>query len=332
MTKTELNEALQFLQNPQGDLQIILYALLDGENDPKKLDIKADDLPPIHELFVSYIKQSIIDKDEYSVLPLSTADERKNCFYAYDLELPNEFELLSSVIGNDEINNFNFGDNQLSQVKSLIVVLADEDTEISLFKKLSPVEVIGRGGLIFGKARASERLERFDDQLLRMSPRFQVIRVNEEIIITDLAAIERSFGFHDVIEREAIAGLDTIREIALVSNLETLEELVSDISFARKLTRIARSSPVIQHQIPNSNIIAFSKLHPATRNRMRYNADETQFTLDTRVSKDLFMKILNDDLLTSELTKLYYDSLAKDGISVEEETENTEAIEETASA
>jgi hypothetical protein len=35
---------------------------------------------------------------------------------------------------------------------------------------------------------------------------------------------------------------------------------------------------------------------------------------------------LNDDLLTSELTKLYYDSLAKDGIEIEEEAniENNE--------
>ena len=52
---------------------------------------------------------------------------------------------------------------------------------------------------------------------------------------------------------------------------------------------------------------------------MRYNEDETQFNLDTRVSKDLLIKILNDDLLTSELTKLYYDSLAKNEIEVEEE-------------
>ena len=52
---------------------------------------------------------------------------------------------------------------------------------------------------------------------------------------------------------------------------------------------------------------------------MRYNENQTQFLLDTKVSKDLLIKILNDDLLTSELTKLYYDSLAKDGIKVEEE-------------
>jgi len=331
MNKTELDDSLQFLIEPNGDLQIILYAILEGEEEPRKLDVNADDLPHISSIFVEYIQSTILGKSDYSVLPISTADERKNCFYTYDLELPTEFVLLSSVIGNDNISNFHFRNDQLSQIEALIVVLADTENELSLYKKLSPVEVIGRGGLILGKAFASERFERFEDQLLRISPKFQILRVNEEIVIIDLNAIERVFGFHDVIEREAIKGLNAIREMSIISNIDTLEELISDVSFARKLTRVARSSPVIQQKIPNSNIIAFSKKHPATKRKMRYNENESQFSLDTRVSKDLFMKILNDDLLTSELTKLYYDSLAKDGIQEEEsETENPEVVAETA--
>ena len=40
--------------------------------------------------------------------------------------------------------------------------------------------------------------------------------------------------------------------------------------------------------------------------------------LDTKTSKQLFIKLLNDDFLTSELTRLYYDSLAKDFIEMED--------------
>lgn len=58
------------------------------------------------------------------------------------------------------------------------------------------------------------------------------------------------------------------------------------------------------------------------RNKIRYTPDGTQFALDTKVSKDLFVKLLNDDFLTSELTQLYYDSLAKDNI--ESEAANTD--------
>jgi len=112
--------------------------------------------------------------------------------------------------------------------------------------------------------------------------------------------------------------------MGLVENIASLQELVTDVSFARKLTKVARNSPVIKQNIPNASIIQFSKVHPFTKSRMRYSDDGTQFTLDTKVSKSLLIKILNDDLLTSELTKLYYDSLAKDGIEVEETREVVE--------
>lgn len=324
MNKQELNNALAFINAPQGELQIMFYANLEGVAEPRKLDIKGDDLPELKQLFIASIHSSVIAKDDYSVLPLSTADERGKCFYQYDLELPAELQLLEETIGNDNLQNFNFAANQLSGINSLIIVLADDDNEIALFKRLSPVEVVGRGGYMLWKS--NQRLERFDDQLLRISPKFQVLRVGEEIIIVDLTTIEKSFGFHDVITREATASLDVIRNLQLINNIESLEELVNDVSFARKLTKVARNSPVIKHNIPNANIIAFSQTHPLTKKKMRYNEDGTQFNLDTRVSKDLLIKILNDDLLTSELTKLYYDSLAKDGIEVEEEpvVENNE--------
>lgn len=205
----------------------------------------------------------------------------------------------------------------MPEITALIIVLADDDNEIALFKKISPVELIGRGGFMLWKS--NQRFEKFEDQLLRINSKFQVLRVNGEIIILDLPAIERTFGFHDVIRNEASMSLNAIRNLQLVSNIESLEELIGDVRFARKLTKVAKSSPVIKNQIPNASIIEFSKSHPLTKKRMKYNEDGTQFTLDTRVSKDLLIKILNDDLLTSELTKLYYDSLAKDSIEIEPE-------------
>lgn len=319
MNKLELNNALSFVNAPQGELQIIFYANIEGVEQPQKLDITEDDLPTLKQMFIEAIQTFIIAKDDYVVLQLSDADERGKCFYQYDLEIPLELQMLENVVGNDNLQTFNFNNAQLSNINSLLIVLADDNNEVTLYKKLSPVEVIGRGGHIFKKS--NQRLEKFDDQLLRITPKFQVIRVSGELIIIDLNSIERSFGFHDVITREATVSLNAISEMQLISNIESLQELVNNVSFARKLTKVARNSPVIRLNIPNANIIAFAKSHPLTKSKMRFNEDETQFTLDTRVSKDLIIKILNDDLLTSELTKLYYDSLAKDGIETEEEAQ-----------
>src|SRR5690554_848260 len=148
MTKQELNENLDFLDNPNGGLQIILYAVFKNDVTPKKIDIASNDLPQILSIFKSGIRTYINEKDDHVILPLSTADERNKCFYTYDLELPEELLGMENVIGNDNIDNFNFQTDDIANLDALIIVIADNEQEISLFKKLSPVEVIGRGGYI----------------------------------------------------------------------------------------------------------------------------------------------------------------------------------------
>lgn len=315
MNKIELNQHLNFVLQPNGELQIILYGCFAGGK-VKKMDVKGDDLPAIVQLFIDSIKERILDKDDYSVIPLSTADERSKCFYEYDLDVPEELEALETIISNNQLDVFDFNDDALSDIQALIIVIADNNHVISLYKKLSSVEVIGRGSYLFWKA--NHRIERFNNQLLRVSGNFQLVRVENRIIILDLDLIEKCFGFHDVIKREAAIGLNAIEEMGIVSNINVLVELINNVSFARKLTKIARNSPVIQNNIPNVNIINFSRIHPAVKGKIRYTADGNQISLDTKVSKNLFIKLLNDDFLTSELTRLYYDSLAKDNIEVQE--------------
>ena len=314
MNKNELDQSLSFLRKPNGELQIILYAY-NEEQGVKKLDIKAEDLPALRDLFVSSIVDTIINQNDFTIVPLSSADERRNCFYEYDLDLPSELSFLHRDLSDAEY--FGFDKNIFERITSLVILLADNKSEVYLYKKLSPIEVIGRGGYLLWKSNT--RLERFERQLLRISPSFQVMSIKGTVVIINLETIERSFGFHDVIKREAKRGLKTIEDMHIVSNLRSLEESIDNISFARKLTKIAKSSPVIKMSIPNEKIITFSKSHPAVKGKMKYTSDGSQFVLDTKASKELFVKLLNDDFLTSELTKQCYESLAKDSIGEEKE-------------
>lgn len=73
MNKKELDKSLDFVSRPSNELEIVLYACL-HENKVKKLDIKNRDLPPIIDLFVKSIKKLIIEKKDFSVMPLSTVN------------------------------------------------------------------------------------------------------------------------------------------------------------------------------------------------------------------------------------------------------------------
>jgi hypothetical protein len=147
MNKAQLDQALQVFIDSRDDVEIIIYGITQDDDSPKRLDIEANDLPPIKNLFLDSVLKSIVNKEDHSVLDLSNADERGNCFYRYDLEIPDELNYLESVIGDDRIPTLNFRDRRLSDIKAMIVIMAHGELELSLYKNVSPVEVIGRGGI-----------------------------------------------------------------------------------------------------------------------------------------------------------------------------------------
>lgn len=112
---------------------------------------------------------------------------------------------------------------------------------------------------------------------------------------------------------------DNVEEIGLVENIEILYELLDEVKYARRFTKIAKSSPVLKAGIDNLRIIHFCKTFPKLAGRIRFNDQQDKIVLDTKVSKDLFIKLLMDDYLTSELTNFHYESVAKDIAEVESE-------------
>ena len=66
------------------------------------------------------------------------------------MDLPEELQVLEGVIGNDDLEIFNFDIDTFSDIEALVIVLADDNNEISIYKKLSPIEILGVVGICCG--------------------------------------------------------------------------------------------------------------------------------------------------------------------------------------
>jgi hypothetical protein len=319
MTEDELKTELQALYDNADHLGITMYAILkgDGHPEPMKLDIDADSLPSLKELFLNSLRDNITNKDELSVLNLSSSDERTNAIYIYDLDVPEELATMDVVTQSDNIPLFDFSDSQLSRVKALLVEIGNNDSQVVLYKSMAPVNIFGRTSYFLGKH--NHRLKRIEEDFMRISSGFQLLKIAGNLLVVDLASIEKSFGFHDVIKREAEAGITAIEELALLEDASLLSEMIEEVKYARKLTKVAKASPVIKASIDNNKIISFCRSFPELKGRIRFNEASDRIRLDTKVSKDLFIKLLMDDFLTSELTNYHYTSLAKDEADESEE-------------
>ena len=108
---------------------------------------------------------------------------------------------------------------------------------------------------------------------------------------------------------------DAIEQLDLLDNIEVLRETLEEPSFARKLSKVKRASPIFRLGITKEAIVEFTKKTPELAGKFKYNEDGTRIQLGTKQSKIAFIKLLNDAFLKSELTKQYYDASAKDNIT-----------------
>lgn len=320
MNASILKEAVRYFLDSE-DIGIVTYALIkEGEGlVVKKLDIESLSQNELLEFYKNSLNDIIIANDNLSVIKLSSADERLNAIYEYDLEIPHKLKSIDDLVLNHEIPPFNFRNDNFSNIKSLLIEIGNDEKRILLYKSIAPINIFGRKGFFLHKS--NERLEQIKDDFFRLSSNFQFFKLEGKIFIVEIDYLEKSFGIHDIIKAEAIKGVDVIKDLNIINNPAVLDELIEDISFARKLIKVAKSSPIISLGIPNNNIIAFAKKHPALKEKFNYSIDDSKFNLDTQVSKNLFIKLLNDDYLNSALTKLYYDSIAKDKVHIPEEVE-----------
>lgn len=321
MNADELKAALQAYYD-DANIGVSVYAVLKGQENaaPAKLDIEAEALNGLKELFIEALRTEISRKDELSVLNLSSSDERLDAIYVYDLEVPAELSALEAVISQDNLPLLNLSDQSLASIKALLIEIGNNVRQMVLYKTMAPVNIFGRASFFLKKSQS--RLERLNDEFLRVSAGVQMLRINGTLLVVDLEALERSFGFHDVIKREAAASVSAIEKASIVVNPDVLRELLDDVKYARRLTKVARASPVLQAGVSNAEIVQFCQTFPKLAGKIRFNEAQDKIILDTKVSKDLFIKLLMDDFLTSELTKFHYASVAKDSIDQMSEEKN----------
>lgn len=320
MNEQQLRDELQVFYDNFDEIGVSIYAIMkNSDNAPVKIDIENTALEGLKSLFIDSIKRTVTDREELRVLNLSTSDERLDAIYLYDVDIPEELSSINAIVASDNLPLMNMSDTNISDIKALLIEIGNNIGQIILYKTLAPVNVYGRSSFFLKKSQT--RLEQISDEFLRITPNFQLMRLQDSLFVLDLKAIEKSFGFDEVIKREAALGISAIEATMLVENSDVLRELLDDIRYARRFTKVAKASPVLKARIPNIDIINFCKTFTKLAGKIRFNQAEDKILLDTKVSKDLFIKVLMDDFLTSELTKFHYESVAKD--SLDENIENT---------
>lgn len=320
MSKEELIEKLGYYLNSENGIGAALYFVLkDGEeNTIKFANVEDDAKQELKERFLSYISDKFINNEDLHYQNISDANDRKNAVYKYDFEeIPGNLNILNEILANEEQPVFNFKHDNFSTLQGYLITIGNEANKIALYKKHHPVNLLTRDRFLL--IPRNERLVKIENDAIAIDRSFDFMMIDDSLIVLKLGILERFFGFEDVVRSKAQNTIEQIAVNELLEDIEQLTGIVQNMTNARKLMRI-KNSPVLN--VPVVNVINFIRNHPELTGKIGFNADETKINLTTQSSKKLFLKLLNDDYLFSELTELQYETHAKDKLRNEIPNEN----------
>jgi hypothetical protein len=291
-------------------LNVYFLLKVDGEQILKRANIIED---VKKDLIESYKKtlSAISNNEDLTLIKLSDADDRTNAFYSYDLESKPEVFNFFDFINNPEHqpDYFSFEKDSLSNLEGYFIYLGDHENNILLYRKQMTVNLFKQGKIYLVKGHDTQ-FDAINKEFLRIDTKVDIIKIDDTVYINNISILERHYEFNDIIVSEANASLTSINGLGILENIEVLQERVSDLRFARKLSKISTASPVFI--LAGAIIINFVRGHQTLGNEFKYSADHSKILLDTQKSQNFFLRLMNDDFLHSQLTDFNYVTPAKD--------------------
>lgn len=213
-----------------------------------------------------------------------------NIFNAPDLELNTEYQ---------------FKKQELSSIWGIVVTIGNSEKSISLFKKNYNVNVIKKTSTyqLFFESGA---LKIFNDDLLKLSHKFDVAIIKNELIIINKAEFEKHFEYVAAMESEANKKIDTIISSKLVDDSTKIYDLIKNKRTLKKILNIDENNPIFKTE--PKKLASFAKKYKLD---IELTEDKSKISIPNKKSAEVFVKLLNDDYLISELTKSLYDSRGK---------------------
>jgi len=319
MTLQEIQTRLIYLTTSNDAIGLTLYVVYNnkkGEEQVRLADIDSQSGIELKNQFLDYLSTTFLANDELALINISEGDNRKNVAYIYDLiEKPYGLDSLNVISQNDNQVQFSFSKDDFDNIKSFVIAIGNENSKILLFKKHHHLSVL-KGITTFGIKVNDHRFVRVREDIIKLSPNIDFIKIDDELVILNLKTLESGFGFEEIIRKKSSENIDAIEAINLLEDVSILREMALELKHAKQFMRIRANSPVMQ--LPALTVIDFVKTHKPIMKKFRISLDGSRIKLDTKISQKLFLALLNDDLLTSELTKLYYEGIAKDQMLIEE--------------
>ena len=190
------------------------------------------------------------------------------------------------------------------------MIVGTATNNMIIYKHVYPVSLFKHTGFF----SVGERIESMNKPMIRIGGGFDFFMLNNIYYVVNTKLLESNYGFDNFLKKTADAIIQSIKNINLIHDIAGFEARLSEKTFARKIARVSSQSLILSQAIPHTTVIGFIENHPVLKTKLRCDAANSKIILDTKVSHDIFIELLRDAYLRSELTNANYHAIAKDSL------------------
>lgn len=328
MRKDYIISKINFILDEGCRKELQLFGFVAGDDNVYKINVSNELEGELIKLVASGVRSLLVDRD-YDIVDFSSADERKDKYFLYDLNnVPERMAQMSVVIGNHNVRSFDLQHNSIDEINTLIMLLSDGNgSAFTIYKVLSPVEkVVKSTKMILARIGIGEDfLTEESKPLLRIGPRFQIVFFDSEsnegegarrgnYIFLESSSVEGQFKLDNVLKNEAAQKLEIMEGTHLVKDLTKIRHYAETPAFCRKLVKVLRNSKVIRENISKERIFEFISGDEELRSVLPVAEVDGERYLDINSQKSAqkLLDLLNDEFVYSSLTNQKYQSVYKD--------------------
>lgn len=300
--KSKIN-GIMFSEAKHG-LSVFAWLEINGEPKLKKLLIDEELRNQLIERLDKEIKNHYLS-DEMEVDSCDNISDKRRVLYEF--QQSEEYKPFAIIEEWRSVTE-QYSEKDQDKLRGLLFRVNLNDEAIWLYQRMYNVSLVKRSKSILATIGKTNTYVLLDQDVMRIDSRIDVLVIDNQFYSSNIGLLQRSFGFDTYVRSEAEKTIKLIDDLNFVSDTAKIMAFggKESLTNAKKLLK-AKSSPVLK--MKKKELMKKLKEHPRYKDKIKIQDNKIVITSQKDAAE--FIKMLNDDILRSELTGREYDSPSK---------------------
>lgn len=306
MDATELKAKIDSIMFSEAKHGLNVFAWLEINNQPKLKKFLIDE--KLRGQLINMLDKEVQDRyltDDIEVDSSDNiADKRRVIYEFQQTEAYSPFGVIKEWRKETE----QYSEQDQPNLRGLLFRMNRNDDDIWAYQRIYNVSLVKRSKSLLATVGKTNTYVLMDTDVLRIDSRIDVLIIDDIFFSSNVNLLQKSFGFDAYIRGEAAKTIQLIDNLGVVSDTQKIMAFGDKeaLSNAKKLLK-AKNSPVMK--MKKTDLLMRLRKHPRYKNKFKIQDDKIMINSQKEAGE--FIKMLNDDILRSELTGWEYDSLSK---------------------